>query len=88
MERGQTAASGGKNGSPGTTWGEFLFRDIITDFCTKVCSMMHPFYDVKSKSLQTDCETQLATQSLMTMPHNALSGPGAILKCQISLDIM
>ena len=42
---------------------------------------MHPIYDVRSKSLQTDCEAKVALQSLITIPHNALTGPGAILKC-------
>ena len=51
------------------------------EICIKVCSMMHAIYDAQCKSLKTDCEStaaQVATQSLMTIPHNAASG--AILK--------
>ena len=42
---------------------------------------MRAIYDALCKSLQADCESmaaQVATQSLMTRPHNAASG--AILK--------
>ena len=36
---------------------------------------MHPICDVLCKSLQTDCKAQVATQSLMTIPRNAVLGP-------------